>query len=143
MQARTCFVLLLLSAALGCGGGPTIIPVEGVVKINGKPAGNLLIQFTPESWSESSKVLSATAVSNPSGKFVLTCDNGRPGATPGKHKVTVLDNNLSAEGEPPPGGVRKVVPNRIPGRYLSASTTPLEVVVEVGKKEYEVNVLTR
>lgn len=129
---------LALAAGAGCGSAaPVVSPVEGVVKVDGKPAGNLLIQFTPMAWAKDRPVTSASAVSDPAGRFILKADDGQPGAPVGTHKVTVVDNNLSVEGEPDQPGGRKKVVNRVPQAYGSAVSTPLEVEVRADKKDYE------
>jgi hypothetical protein len=133
----------VIVAVAGCGrGGSSLTPAQGVVKINGAPAANLLLQFTPAQ-AHGGRILSATAVSDASGRFVLTCDNGKPGAPVGTHKVTVVDNNLATEDEP--GGTPQSRPpvNRIPDIFASATTTPLEVTIEAVKTEYEVNITLR
>jgi hypothetical protein len=129
-------------AMTGCGSGAKLVPAHGIIKINGVPAKNLLIQYNPVSWPEGHAVLTATAISDDAGNFVLKCGDGKPGVPAGKHKVTVVDNNLSTDEEPGPSGA-KAIPNRVPRDYQSALTTPLEITVEVGKRDYELNVLTK
>ncbi len=134
--------VLLLAMVLASGCGPTaarITPVEGVVKLNGKPAANLLVQF--HHMTADGKTVSASGVSDASGKFVLKSGD-REGAAEGNNKVTLVDNNLATEDEPGPG-MKKLPPNRISQEYMSVSTTPLEVIVEAGKKEYEINIPAR
>jgi hypothetical protein len=140
-----CLVLLSSVGLVGCGGGGQvpITPAEGVIKINGVPAENLLIQLTPVA-NTNAKVQMASAVSKEGGKFFLESDEKKPGAPVGKHKVIVIDNNFNVDDDNELGKAkRKATPkNRIPQAYSSAST-PLELVIETGKKEYEINVIAR
>ena len=130
---------MTLLVLFGCGAPAVdLVEVEGTITINNKAAGNLLIQFSPETATQA-KTVTASAVSDASGRFVLKCENGKPGTTPGAHKVTVADNNLSTEGEFEPGAKRPPA-NRVPPAYLSASTTPLSVVVQKDKKTYDLNI---
>lgn len=131
--------LAVLLAAPGCGGSVKLTPVEGVVTINGTPAANVLVTFTPV--NAAPPVVTAFGTSGPDGRFTLTSSTGQPGALAGPHKVTVVDKNLETEDDAGLGK-RKGPANRFPPIYLSPVTTPLELVVEAGKKEYEVKVLT-
>jgi hypothetical protein len=129
---------LLLQA--GCGpGSARLAPVEGVVKIDGKPVANLLVQFhhTPKGGG---RPVSASGISDASGRFVLRCGDAA-GAPEGENKVTLIDNNLVTDEEPGPTS-KRLPPNRVPREYMSSTTTPLNVVVEPGKKAYELNVQT-
>lgn len=142
---RTALAGLALAAfAAGCGGGgPAVTEAEGtVVGPDGKPMPNVLIQFNPVE-TKGAKVVSSSGVSGADGKFSLKADTGQPGAVAGKHKVVLIDNELNSEDEPTgKAGGKKAPTNRIPREYLSAATTPLEVVVEGGKK-HELKVAPR
>lgn len=134
------FILVCFTGSACDTGGVAVTPVEGVIKLNGKPAANLLLQVSPAEGHDG-RALSASAISDATGRFVLKCDNGRAGAPIGKHKVTVVDNNLATEEEPGKAGARTPT-NRVPGQFASVATTPLELVVEAGKKDYEINLRT-
>jgi len=128
--------MVAFAAMIGCSSDvPSVTPVEGVVIINGKTAPNVLIQFNPSSWPEGTPVIGASALSDTEGRYALVCPDGRKGAPIGKHKVTLIDNNLNVEDEPKITAKRIV--NRVPMTYLSPGSTPLEIVVEVGKKDYD------
>jgi len=124
----------------GCSGIPSLVAVEGVVTIGGNPAANLLIQFTPKNWTTDSPIISSHAVSDANGRFVLMSTTNKPGAILGTHKVTVVDNALGTEDEPGDSKPKNRPRNRIPLIYNSTTTTPIELAVEAGKKEYEVQV---
>jgi hypothetical protein len=82
--------------------------------------------------------LASSAVTDATGRFVLTADDGRPGAVTGPHRVVLIDNAFVAEDEPNPMQVKQPRPkgvNRIPRDYLAPTTTPLKVTVEAGRKQ--------
>jgi len=140
---RSLFVYLAGVAPVlvaGCSSSSPLVEVEGVVTIDGVPAGNLLIQFTPVDWTSGSPIVSSHAVSDANGRFVLMSTKNKAGAVVGTHKVTVVDNALGIE-EEPGGAISKKLPrNRVPSLYSSATTTPIELRVEAARKEYEVQV---
>ncbi|MDY3553844.1 hypothetical protein R5W24_002958 [Gemmata sp. JC717] len=90
MTIRRCSALALLatvSALVGCGGGPQLAEVEGVLKLNGKPLDKIQVQFWPEAGAPRS-----SATTNAEGRFVLKTDDGqRTGALVGWHKVVLKD----------------------------------------------------
>lgn len=141
MRCWTGFALLTVTAVLfvgGCGNSGPLVPVEGVVKINGQPAGNLQVVFTQAEAPQGKQRKAGTAVSDSSGRFVIKPHDGSPGLPPGKYKVAVVDNNLVVDEEPDPN--KPPIPNRIPRMYSDVLSTPLDVEVVEGKTVYEVNV---
>lgn len=122
----------------GCGNSGPLVPVEGVVKINGQPAGNLQVIFTQAQALSGKQRKAGSAISDAGGKFVIKPNDGSPGLPPGKYKVAVLDNNLAVDDEPDPN--KPPIPNRIPRLYADVLSTPLDVEVVEGKSNYEINV---
>lgn len=134
-------VVVLALAALvtsGCGGSGPLVPVEGVVKINGQPAGNLQVIFTQAEAVPGKQRKAGAAISDASGRFVIKPNDGSPGLPPGKYKIAVVDNNLAVDEEPDPN--KPPIPNRIPRMYADVLSTPLDVDVVEGKTQYEINV---
>lgn len=135
-------VLLAIAAVYisGCG-SPVAVPAEGIIKLRGLPAGNLILQLTPNQGN--GKGSGASALSDPQGRFSFKTDDGRAGAYPGAYKVMIIDNNLNIEDEPTGKGPKRKMPiNRIPMLYSSA-TTPVNLTVEPGKKDYVIDVTGR
>lgn len=125
------FVLVMLSVTAGCGGG-AYPEVEGVITLNGKPLGNVQVQFLPDP-EQDTRGPRSTGVSDKDGRFRLTTDDKRPGAVPGKHRVLVEDLQQwdgirmgRADSNKP------LKPSRLPGRYSDAAKTPLKVEVKSG-----------
>lgn len=83
----------LLFVAGGCGGGPRMAEVEGVVKLNGKALGKIQVEFWPETDGPRSM-----GVTDADGKFTLTTDDGkRIGASVGWHKVVLKDIGVQGD----------------------------------------------
>jgi hypothetical protein len=83
---------LSLVAFGGCGGGGRkIVPVSGVVKVNGEPAANLVVSFQPlGGQDEENPGRGASAVTGPDGRYTLVYDGEKPGALTGKHRVRIF-----------------------------------------------------
>ena len=84
-------IAISLGVFTGCGdGGPKVVPVEGTVKLNGKPLDKILVEFLPTSDGQRS-----FAETDAEGHFKLTTDDGKKnGATVGKHKITLKDTSV-------------------------------------------------
>jgi hypothetical protein len=78
---------LLALALSGCGDGRVrTYPVKGVVKVDGKPAHNLQVIFTPAG-ADAAARLPAGAMTDESGQFTLDTQE-RTGAPAGEYMVT-------------------------------------------------------
>ncbi len=121
------FAALLI---VGCGEAPeiSVVPVKGVIRIDGKPAANVMLQFMPNVEMDV-PALTSTAISGPDGNFELVTADGRPGAMPGRCQVVLadLDEERPAQGEP------AGAPSRIPAKYATAGSNGLIVEVVDGQ----------
>lgn len=79
-------VALLVSVSPGCGDGPKLVPVSGVVTLDGEPLEGATLSFVPVAGAGVST--SGTDMTGPKGNFQITY-NGRAGLVPGKYKVMV------------------------------------------------------
>ncbi len=100
----------------GCGNKVKLVPVEGVVKIGGKPAANISVQFMPDALKGSSGPTSQ-GTTDAEGKFRLTTHDGQNGAVPGPHTVILAD----LEEERAPQGRVATKASRLDSRYTTAS----------------------
>ncbi|OWK42942.1 DUF4198 domain-containing protein [Fimbriiglobus ruber] len=129
----TCFLLALAGCAPKL---PPIVPVEGVVTINGQPLANAAVTFIPLLDHFGMEAVSV-ATTDAQGKFTLICkQNEQPGAVAGTHLVMVREL-------PVPKEMRRVIQdgrvidayyaksgNRpIPPDYKSTAHTPLRVEI--------------
>ena len=93
--------LLLLTMAVGCGGGatgPELFPVEGTVTMDGQPLANAWVVFYPESKDRPSK-----GTTDANGHYTLQWASSGAGAVAGKHKVFIgTKQDVDAEGNEVP-----------------------------------------
>jgi hypothetical protein len=85
---------LVIPALLGCSDRPELVPVAGIVLIDGQPLSGGNVKFVPDTGRASWGTLDS------SGRFTLSCYEKDDGALPGKHRVQVsalevLSNNKS------------------------------------------------
>ena len=145
-RRRTTTLFLTILLASGCGKAPPpIVPVEGVVLLNGAPLPKAKIRFVPK--IDRASEFMAQAVTDEQGRFVLMC-RGKPGACAIESLVTVSEDDIPARLTPESARAElqvylKSLANRpIPPQYGNLAENPLEVTVAVGQKEYTIE-LTR
>jgi hypothetical protein len=141
-SARLSLVLpLLLSIlAVGCSGGPKLVPVTGKVTMNGKAIKNVKVAFHPDPDKGNTGPGSA-GTTDDDGNFTLKCTQGdKPGAISGHHRVILTDldtfgnvfvgrgNYRSEDGK---GGTKEVPTKpRFPAVYADLAQTPLKQEVK-------------
>lgn len=122
--------LLALAGALlfllGCSQGPQYSEVTGTVKLQGKPLGEIQVEFWPES-----KGRKSTGITDAEGHYKLMADDGvQAGAVVGTHSVVLSDISIyggkflgragetvdMAQGKKP----------RIPPEFSDIKSTPLK-----------------
>jgi len=110
----TGLAVLLLA---GCsGGGRKIVPVSGVVKVNGQPYPNAIVSFQPVAADkEDNPGRGSSAKTGADGRFTLLYDGQNPGALTGKHRVRI-STDLGAGPAPKEGFDSD--PNWRPGRMV-------------------------
>jgi hypothetical protein len=118
---------VMLASALGCSEAPKLVPVTGVVKLNGKPLAGATVAFSPVAKAGEINAGDGSAgKTNDSGEFNLSTSHGVPGAIVGKHKVRIFALSPQVgSGEPPRSGWPLV--NKVPARYNEESTLTFEV----------------
>lgn len=91
-------VLGLLSLG-GCGSsGRKIVPVTGVVTINGHPAKNVVVSFQPLSEKvDDNPGRGSSAYTDENGRYTLIYDGEKPGALTGKHRVRISPQWVSKQ----------------------------------------------
>jgi hypothetical protein len=118
----------LLAPMLGCGeDGPKLVPVTGVVTLNGKPLAEAEVSFVPDPTNKD--VTPGGDKTGPEGNYKAMYQ-GRSGLAPGKYKVLVSKKaGLPAGMELPPEikmdrvqqemmGIRK---ETLPAKYSEAT----------------------
>lgn len=112
-------MLCALASSTGCGGAK-IVPVSGVVKVNGQPYANAIVTFQPfaAKGSQDAQGRGSSAKTDKDGRFTLIYDGEKPGALVGKHRVRICtDLNAAMEDtEGDPNAKRVIV--RVNGRRV-------------------------
>jgi hypothetical protein len=140
-STRCCLALALVAAvvATGCGSTETpLTPVEGVVNLNGKPLPGVQVEFAPVVEVGSPRLPFSKGLTDANGRFTLVCENNKPGAVVGKHKVVVRQPV-----RPRSEGAQAPKPPAIPRPYQSLEDTPLTLEVTTDKGEYVVALKNR
>src|SRR5205823_9218165 len=131
----------LLLTASGCG--KVLVfndSVEGTVKLDGKPLGNVHVQFVPD--EPGVKAPGSTGITDENGHYRLNREDGEPGALVGKHLVVFQRGREANRGlgeQPDAGESAKAKKDRrpIPPPYTMASKTPLSVDVKLDQHTYD------
>jgi len=118
---------------IGCSSGPRLAEVTGTVKLNGKPLANVMVEFNPDSATG----VRSTGTTDEHGQYTLVCDDQRPGAMVGRHRVVLHDLGIyggqflgrKLEQAGTKGGP-VLKPSRIPSLYESTARTPLKKEVK-------------
>jgi hypothetical protein len=84
---------LLVSA--GCGSGPTLVPVTGVVTLNGEPLEGAELTFIPDQTND--EMTPGGDSTGPEGNYKAMY-NYRSGLAPGKYTVLISKKANSGEG---------------------------------------------
>jgi hypothetical protein len=138
-MCRNLILVVLVGLGLavsGCGGGgPEVVPIEGIATHNGQPVPNIRIYFMPTDGRPS------WAITDDRGHFVLDYDPEHKGAKVGTHKVWIVDESRNIDPTiAMSGGPR---PKRAPAiadivtKYGSRETSPLEVEVKKANRNFE------
>ncbi len=110
MIARFCTTGVLFVILSGCGSsGSPIVAVHGLVKLDGKPVPEAVVQFVPE------KGRPSTGITDANGRYDLVYTHDQKGALIGTHKVKITTGREKAvvEGKV----VQETVLEKIPMQY--------------------------
>lgn len=123
-----CSGLLLVLA--GCSGSSGArVPVNGEVRLDGKPLPDVTVTFIPEKGTDG---LGGFGKTGSDGRFVIAdSKQGRPGLAPGKYKVIVNKGVLkNMGGEEPVGAITEAdLKDEFPPYYSSPAETILSYTV--------------
>jgi hypothetical protein len=138
------FVLLLSLTASACNSQPPFVEVTGVVKLDGMPMPDALVEFLPDP-EQGTHGPRSSAKTDAEGRFRLIRDNNRHGAVVGFHRVLIQD----ARTFPPPRNrwtknePSVMPPSRISNRYENATVTPLRHEVKAESQSIVLEVSSR
>jgi hypothetical protein len=126
---RCCGLIFLLLALAGCG-GPSfdVVPVSGVVTLDGKPLAGARIGFEPRrSGDERIAGPGSYAKTDSAGRYRLESLDGEPGAVVATHDVTISTSPPQAD--PASEEDQEIADRMVPERYfepgaLTCTVTP-------------------
>ncbi len=140
---------LVAVALMGCGGapaGPVVVPVTGVITLDGAPLADAKVLFLPNEKTSNP----CTGTTDAAGKYTLTQSTFQ-GATPGSYKVTV-EVYQQKDGKPVPEEMKNDMMQLIamgrakqilPPKYADASKTTLTAEVTEPKAEVNFELVTK
>jgi len=137
---RCLFVCLCVSSVFcGCGRSPKMGRVEGTVRLDGQPIGNVFVIFQPRD----RRLPQSNGLTDDAGHFELRCNNSQMGAVVGEHRVVLIDAarfpSAPSEDETLPEGVN-APPSRVPLGYTRPDKTPLQQSVQAGSQTVAIEV---
>ena len=113
-------VSVCVAVIAGCG-GPPLGEVTGVVTIDGEPAQDVTVTFSPDDGPQS------FGRTDEQGNYELHYAAGNPGAVIGSHKISIETYRIAQ------GGVE--IPERLPAKYHRE--TELTREVKSGKQQFD------
>ena len=131
-------MLALLACVVGCSGNPApTYPVQGTVRLDGKPMARGTVLFEPAEPGPDGKVHSARATIGPDGTYRLSTFGQYDGAVAGRHHAVVLASSANPEST---GGTAEPV---LPTKYGSPRTSGLEYEVMPQSNTIDIDLSTR
>jgi hypothetical protein len=133
--ARWLAAAALLVPLLGCGqSGPRLVPVTGLVTLDGTPVAGAGVMFKP---AGAGNLPPASATTDAEGKFSLATLN-QPGAALGEYQVSVVKQETSGVGEfgaVAPGGPK--IKWIVPQKYAMPEKSTLKAAVTEKDREFK------
>lgn len=126
--------------AAGCGDSFPMTPVEGTVRLDGKPLAGVEVSFAPAVNAESKSPPFSRDITDENGHYTLKCDNNKLGAAVGSHVVTVRRPVLIRRPDEPASKAKG--PN-VPLIYQSLNDTPLKIEVKPDQKVYDLELKSK
>ena len=132
---RITAVASLLATFAGCGTGPRLHPVTGLVQVDNLPANGALVVLSPENvqpddpqWKDGYP----RGFAGPDGRFTLMTLAPNDGAPAGKYIILVTWTGKPGDSEQED---TEVLPDVLGGQYASADKSTLRAEVKPGSNE--------
>ncbi|MCE9566952.1 MAG: hypothetical protein K8U57_33540 [Planctomycetes bacterium] len=116
-------MIAVVGCLAGCGGGPKIVPVSGVVLIDGQPLTKGSVQVMPAGFRAASGTI------GPDGRFTLTTNEDNDGCVTGTHPVRVVGNENVG-----PSDIRWLAPKK----YASPGESDVTVTIDGPTKDLKI-----
>lgn len=121
-------VAVIVSSSLaGCSSGesiPKLVPVQGIVKIDGQPGANLMVSFAPEGQED---VGVSTGMTDEQGSYELRYKGAHSGAPLGRYRVRIQHSDPAEVSED----------ELLPERYNDETELTVEVTAEEKSYDFE------
>lgn len=130
-EARLRLAALALLVAAGCSRSLELIPVTGIVTLDGKPVEDAAVLFMPMAGGPA-----ASGTTDAQGRFQLSSVN-QSGVVPGEHQVTITKQTMlgiTPDGLPDAGGIR--IQWHVPEKYSRPETSGLKANVDPSQGEF-------
>jgi hypothetical protein len=138
-DTRLLWLAFALLVAAGCGTeNPALVPVTGIVTMEGQPVAEVIVTFTPTGETLGNGALGGT---DTEGHFTLMDVRGGVGAHAGEYKVSLYPAPTSDTAGLPTDVVSSGSAG-IPAVVLNPNDTPLRAIVSASGADVEVS-LTR
>lgn len=125
---------LFATLVIGCGGGPKLLPVAGVVTLDGQPIADAGVLFVPVEGGAP-----ASGATDSAGRFRLSTTN-RSGVLAGRYRVAVNKQDIVGGGNVSalPTHAAKDMPVKwiVPQKYSRTETSGLEAAVSPEQCEF-------
>lgn len=93
--------LAVLCAPLAGCGGSRIVPVSGVVTLDGKPYKNAIVSFQPKATdNDPNPGRGSVGITDENGRYTLSYDGKEPGAVVGKHWIRIFTKQDAKDAPP-------------------------------------------
>lgn len=120
--------VFMIASLPGCdGGGLALVPVKGIVTVNGDSIGEVGVSFRADSAKGNTTTHIPTATADDDGNYELIT-GGEKGAPPGWYKVIVTPPSLPITG----GEMPATPPTPFDKKYLDPGATDLSIEVKAG-----------
>lgn len=135
---RLCLIFALIVLS-GCGATNTaLVPVSGIVTMNGQPVAELIVTFTPTGETLGNGALGGT---DTGGRFTLMDVRGDAGAYVGEYRVSLYPTPTGDTAGLPTDVVSSGAAG-IPAIFLDPNNSPLRAIVPKSGAEVEVVLAT-
>lgn len=124
--------LVCLALLAGCGRGPAMGQVDGLVTYNGQPVTNGTVLFVPESPGPG-----AQGTLDERGKFKLTTYEPGDGALAGPHRVAIVPPTdfATLNAELKPGRMQRATTyDNIPSKVRDHRTSEIRIEIKPGER---------
>ncbi len=133
-STRLCLTVALIALS-GCGAtNSALVPVGGIVTMNGQPVAELIVTFTPTGETLGNGALGGT---DTEGRFILMDVRGEPGAYVGEYRVSLYPTPTGNTAGLPTDVVSSGAAG-IPAIFLDPNNSPLRAIVPKSGAEVEV-----